>query len=118
MLHRIIHSLLGKQKSASYVRYQDLESRQMLFDFLAEPNRFLGHDRRYATSLTSSMTFGFRIVTREDPRLRKLFQVTDHLVEITQSASGQLLEVFPGLRNLPDIFFPERRFAKACHFKE
>ena len=42
MLHRIIHGLLNKQKSASYLPYQDLENKQMLFELLTKPSRISG----------------------------------------------------------------------------
>ena len=50
--------------------------------------------------------------------MKQLFDVVEILTEIAKSTSGQLLEVFPVLRSLPSIFFPERKRALESHVKE
>ena len=118
MLRRIIHNLLNIQKSASYVPYQDLEIKQTLFELLTQPDRFLDSLRRYTMSVTSSMVFGIRTVSFDDPRLKMLFEVLDTFTELVQSDAAALLEVFPLLRWLPDTFFPLQKHARASHWKE
>jgi len=44
---KMVHSLLNITTSKQYLPYQVLENRQMLFQFLKEPNDFLNHIRRY-----------------------------------------------------------------------
>ena len=117
-LRRMIHNFLNISKSASYVTYQDLENKQMLFEMLTQPENFLSSLRRYAMSLTTSITHGIRTPNLDDPRMSQLFEVLDTFTELIQSNAAALLEVFPLLRRLPDAFVPIRRTSKAAHPKE
>lgn len=117
-LRRMIHGLLNVQKSASYVPYQDLESKQLLFELLAQPEQFLDSLRRYAMSVISTIVFGFRTVESNDPRLTSLFDILETITELVQSNGAAILEVFPPLRLIPDIFLPTVKKAKLDGKKE
>lgn len=54
----MVHNLLNITVSRSYVPYQMLENKQMLYEMLTQPDDFLYHIRRYSNSLTTSMLFG------------------------------------------------------------
>jgi len=47
----------------------------MLMGLLENPNDFINHVRRYTTSLTTQMTFGYRTPTSDDPNLLEMFEV-------------------------------------------
>ena len=55
---KLFQGQLNITAANSYVPYQDLENKQMLFDMLELPRRFLENIRRYIMSLTTSITFG------------------------------------------------------------
>lgn len=118
MLRKMSHNLLNIQRSEVYVPYQDLENKQMMFELLTQPGRFLDSIRRYANSLTTSMTFGFRTVSFDDPRMVQLFHGFDQFGEIVQSAQAAQMDVFPLLRFLPDSMVPLKRRARELHRKE
>ena len=101
-----------------YVPYQDLESKQMLFELLTEPEHFLSSLRRYAMSVTTCIVFGFRTVKFDDPRLVELFELLHTFTELIQSTAAALLEVFPLLRSLPDVLSPTKKASKISHRKE
>lgn len=46
----MVHGLLNVVTSKSYIPYQMLENKQMLYQFLTEPNDFLKHIRRYSNA--------------------------------------------------------------------
>lgn len=48
----------------------------MLKSLLDTPAAYYDHIRRYTTSLTTSMDYGFRLVSMEDPRAKQLFDVS------------------------------------------
>jgi hypothetical protein len=75
MIHKMIHNILNITAAKSYVPYQDLENKQMLFGLLEDPNEFVNHIRRYSNSLTTQMVFGFRTIDIMDPNLQQLFHV-------------------------------------------
>jgi hypothetical protein len=58
MIRKMTHGLLNVQAARSYVPYQVLENKQMLFEILQTPQNFLEAIRRYSNSLTTTMTFG------------------------------------------------------------
>jgi hypothetical protein len=47
----------------------------MLMGLLEDPDDFINHIRRYTTSLTTQMTFGYRTPTSDDQNLLDLFEV-------------------------------------------
>jgi hypothetical protein len=67
--------ILSPVVSRTYIPYQDVENKAMLLGFLQRPDHFIEHIRRYSSSLTTQMTYGFRITSEEDPRRTKMFEV-------------------------------------------
>lgn len=60
----------------AYVPYQDLENKAMLSGFLERPDLFLDHIKRFTSSLTTQMIFGFRVLKEKDPLSTELFYVS------------------------------------------
>ncbi|KUI74337.1 Isotrichodermin C-15 hydroxylase [Cytospora mali] len=48
----------------------------MLVGFVERPEMFIDHVKRFTTSLTTQMIFGFRILTEDDPLPKKLFNIS------------------------------------------
>ncbi|KAK4981121.1 hypothetical protein LTR66_001475 [Elasticomyces elasticus] len=118
MIRKLAHSILNVKVARSYVSYQDLENKAMLVGFLEKPNEFIDHIRRYTTSLTTQMAFGFRMTSIEDPRFIEMFDIFERFSELTGTQSAALLDVFPLLRNLPDILLPVKRYGREIHRRE
>jgi cytochrome P450 len=89
-LRKVIHGLLGVQKAESYVPYQDLENLQMLSELLTQPEEFLKSIRRYTTSLTTTMIYGWRTPSTADPRMRELYEICDFFTEMLVTPGRQL----------------------------
>lgn len=115
---KMVHSLLNVTTSKSYVPYQMLENKQMLHQFLEEPADFLKHIRRYSNALTTTMVFGWRTPTYEDPAMKQLFEGFAEFAEINQTGAAGLVDFFPVLRRLPDLLLPARKKAKELHRAE
>lgn len=81
MIRKLAHSLLNVRVARTYVPYQDLEIKAMLMGLLETPDDFFQHIRRYTTSLTTQMTFGYRTPTSKDPNLLEMFDVSGLLPE-------------------------------------
>jgi hypothetical protein len=58
MIRKMTYGLLNVQAARSYVPYQVLENKQMLFELLQSPQNFLEAIRRYSNSITTNTTFG------------------------------------------------------------
>lgn len=118
MVRKMAHSTLNAGVAKAYAPYQDLENKQMLAGLLARPAAFVAHLRRYTTSLTTQMIFGFRTTAADDPKLVGLYAEVEELSHITGSSGGAVLDVYPALRRLPDALLPVVRRAKRSHAVE
>ncbi|KAL2005346.1 hypothetical protein VTN00DRAFT_2557 [Thermoascus crustaceus] len=118
MVRKMCHNLLNISAARSYVPYQMLENKQMLYEFLTQPEDFLFHIRRYSNSLTTSMVFGWRTPTYDNPDIQQLFHGFQEFAVINQTGTAALIDFFPWLRKLPDWMLPLRRKAKALHARE
>lgn len=114
----MVHGLLNIAAAKSYVPYQMLENKQMLYELLTEPDRFMYHIRRYTNALTTTMVFGWRSSTYEDEKMKQLFDGFSEFAEINQTGDAALIDFFPILRYLPDFLVPARQKAKKLHEKE
>lgn len=73
---KIAHTFLNVQASKKYMLYQDLESRQLLDDLLNQPEHFVEHTRRFATSLSAIMIFGVRYPHYDTFEVKDLYKVS------------------------------------------
>ncbi|OTA08260.1 hypothetical protein A9Z42_0092360 [Trichoderma parareesei] len=85
MVRKLAHGLLSVKVSRTYVPYQDLEVRAMLMGLLESPGDFLNHIRRYTTSLTTQMAFGYRTPESDDKNLLEMFENFEELSKLTGS---------------------------------
>ncbi|KAJ5555308.1 hypothetical protein N7535_007747, partial [Penicillium sp. DV-2018c] len=115
---KMVHGLLNVTTSKKYLPYQMLENRQMLYQFLTEPEGFLKHIRRYSNALTTTMVFGWRTPTYEDPKMKQLFDGFSEFADLNQTGMAALIDFFPILRMLPDFLLPAQRKAKDLHKAE
>ncbi|KAJ5103945.1 Cytochrome P450 E-class group I [Penicillium argentinense] len=145
---KMIHSLLNITTSKKYVQYQMLENRQMLSQFLHDPENFLKHIRRYehhhmdlgcvtkttarggywqltkslslrySNALTTTMVFGWRTPTYDDPKMMQLFDRFSEFAAINQTGTAAIIDFFPFLRHLPDFLLPAQKKAKELHARE
>lgn len=75
MIRKVVHNNLNINASKTYVPYQELENKALLLSILEEPHLFIDNLRRYTSSLTTQMIFGFRTTSIEDPNFKQLFHV-------------------------------------------
>lgn len=115
---KMVHALLNISAAKSYVPYQVLENKQMLYEMLQQPDRFLQNIRRYSNALTTTMVFGWRTPTYEDAKMKQLFDGFSEFANINQTGTAALIDFFPLLRKLPDFILPTQKKAKDLHKHE
>ncbi|KAM0251917.1 hypothetical protein ACHAQJ_007932 [Trichoderma viride] len=118
MVRKLAHGLLNVKLSRTYVPYQDLEVRAMLMGLLENPKDFLNHIRRYTTSLTTQMAFGYRTPASDDEDLLMMFENFEELSKLSGSQSGAVLDLYPIARILPDFLLPIRKSGRDYHKRE
>lgn len=109
--------MLNIKASMEYLPYQNLESTQLLFDLYESPMNCRSHIQRYASSITTSMVYGWRVPSADDPRLAELFESIARFFTMIQKPVVMMLQVFPFLKQLP-IFIPVINEARIHHKSE
>ena len=102
---RVMHHLLSGTALKNYEKVQDLESIQLLANYLERPNQWYLHHYRYAYSVIH------RIVVGERPRQtqKQLDDFQRVTVEFIRGMNTSLVDFFPMLANLPKLLQPWRR---------
>ncbi|KAI8948568.1 cytochrome P450 [Xylaria longipes] len=118
MFRKLGHQLLNAHASKVYVPYQLLESKQLLYEMLHQPELFFESFRRYSNSLTTHIIYGYRTVKHDDPRLLQVFEGFHNFGLLAQTGTAAFADFFPLLRYLPDFMIPTKARAKALHLKE
>ncbi|KAF2850847.1 cytochrome P450 [Plenodomus tracheiphilus IPT5] len=94
------HTLLNLNAAAKYQPIQDFESKQVLRDLIESPSEFYFINRRYSSSVTMLVTYGYRIPSFEHPLIKKIYTVLDNLTEMT-APGAHAVDSFPSLAMLP-----------------
>ncbi|KAH7379484.1 putative cytochrome P450 [Pyrenochaeta sp. MPI-SDFR-AT-0127] len=115
---KVAHNALNIKKSGVYTPYQEVENRQLLFDIMQDSTDLFGHFRRFASSLTTNIVFGFRWKTFDDPRLREFFDIVDDISAINSTGGAAFADFFPILRKLPAALYPIKQKARQHHEHE
>ncbi|KAI1161564.1 cytochrome P450 [Nemania serpens] len=117
-VRKMLHLILNITAARTYVPYQDLENKAMLLGMLEDPSDFINHLRRYAASLTTQMTFGFRTTSMEDERIKRAYDLFDRSGQMIVSPMAGLLDLFPILRKLPSLLLPIKKEGQEMHRRE
>jgi len=114
VVRKIAHSLLNITISTSYQPVQDLESKQLMFDLMNDPEHFYDHNRRYSASVILTVAYGQRMADWNNPLVKKIYSVVNNLQQF--SAPGAfLVDTFPTIRHFPQWMFGNwRKFGEKC----
>jgi cytochrome P450 len=99
-LRKYSHALLNSTTAVNYQPIQDFESKQLMRDVLDLPEQFYDHNRRYASSVIMTVTYGYRLPSWEHPLIKKIFTIMDNLTEFT-APGAHAVDSFPSLAYLP-----------------
>lgn len=114
VVRKITHALLNSTIATSYQPIQDLESKQLLYDMMKEPEHFYDHNRRYSASVIITATYGHRIDSWDHPLATKIYSVINNLQLFTQPGAW-LVDTLPPLRHFPEWMFGGwKSFGKRC----
>jgi cytochrome P450 len=107
---RMWQAVLNNSAAKQYLPYQELETRQLLFDLLRAPTEWRDHIERYSNSVAMTMVNGRRIIDAADPRVKETIQDLYDLAET--GVRGAFLDSWPFLWKLPEWMFPVCRQAR------
>lgn len=92
---------LNQSVAAKYIPYQSLETTKMLLDILDNPENFVDHIGRATSSLSTSMTYGFRIPELGNPIAEVMFQTAHGFFQLV--ITTQLFDWYPKFRALAKL---------------
>ncbi|PVH91717.1 cytochrome protein [Periconia macrospinosa] len=94
---RLMHHLLSGTALKQYGEWQELESTQMLAEYLKQPSRWYRHHYRYANSVVHRIALGERLA-KSSKELEDLQNVVTFFVG---SIGSSIIDWFPELAKLP-----------------
>lgn len=94
---RVMHHLLSGSALKQYGGWQELESTQMMAEYLKQPERWYRHHYRYANSVVHHIALGERLV-KSGKDLEDLQDVVTYFVG---SIGSSVIDWFPELDRLP-----------------
>ena len=100
-LRKIMHNILSSRQVNVYKPFQDLESKQLLYDYLHHPTKWYTANGRYANSVIMSVIFGRRS-RLHDPDVAELFETVELFLS-NQQPGVNVVDGFPWLAKLPNF---------------
>ncbi|PLB46529.1 cytochrome P450 [Aspergillus steynii IBT 23096] len=102
--------VLSPRASSTYHPIQDLESKQLLHDFLGS-NDFHKIIERYSVSLLYALTYGFRLETGDEQEIHSAREVLSNFVYAGRPGTW-IVDAIPILNRLPAPFTPWKKEAE------
>jgi cytochrome P450 len=108
-IRKVAHNLLGVHRVKQYIPYQELESEQLVTEIMDQPTEVLECLRRFSFSVMTSMLYGRRTETMQDPHFVKSFKVIEDEMELISAVDAIMFDFFPVLQWLPTWLSPTKR---------
>ena len=117
---KLYHQVLNINIANKYIPYQDLETKKLLVDLIQNPEAYEDHIFRASTSVASSISYGFRIETRDNPVMKEMTSNAHAFFHLAHAS--KFLDWYPQLRPfvrfLPNFVFPMVRLARIHYHRE
>ncbi|KAK3326931.1 cytochrome P450 [Cercophora scortea] len=94
-VRKIMHQILSARALDVFMPFQDLESKNLCWDYLETPDRWWSANGRYANSVIMSVVFGRRS-SLDDPHVVELFETLELFLE-NQQPGVNIVDAFPVL---------------------
>ena len=99
-IRKIMHSILNIKNATTFAPFQELESKQLMYEVLQKSDKWYLANQRFANSVIMSITFGKRIMDRMDANVQELFGTSQEFIEALQPGAN-LVDTFYILDSLP-----------------
>jgi cytochrome P450 len=114
VVRKISHSLLNITITTSYQPIQDLESKQLMYDLVHDPEHFYDHNRRYSSSVILTATYGHRMPDWNAEIVRSIYKVINNLQNFATPGMW-LVDTFPELAAFPSWLLGNwRSYGRKC----
>ena len=103
---RVMHHLLSGSALKQYGEWQELESTQMLAEYVLQPQLWYRHHLRYANSVVIRIALGERLRKTG----KELAELQDVVTMFVGSVASSIVDWFPQLVKLPRFLQPWRAY--------
>ncbi|KPM39839.1 hypothetical protein AK830_g6731 [Neonectria ditissima] len=98
---KIMHAILnGQQAETKFIPFEELEVRQLVWDYLHTPDQFYTANQRFSNSVIMSVIFGRR-AQLGDEQLTKMLKLMAEFAELLFSPTKNICDLFTWLNHLP-----------------
>ncbi|OAL28509.1 hypothetical protein AYO20_09457 [Fonsecaea nubica] len=111
---RLQASYLNVRVSQSYRGVQDLESKQLLYEFLSPGVDFVDRYHRYSSSVIFALAYGRRLPNGDEPEILAIDEVMKNFLYAARVGTW-LVDAVPILNYLPKFLAPWRRLGDRLH---
>lgn len=98
-VRKVMHQILSIRSKDIYQPFQELESIQLLHEYLRQPQKWYLSNQRYANAVMLSVVFGRR-ADLDDPQIGELFATSNEFLQNLQPGYN-LVDGYPQLAKLP-----------------
>ncbi|KAI7658152.1 putative cytochrome P450 [Hortaea werneckii] len=103
---KLFHSqFTEKMVETEHIKVQEAEARQMLRDYLVEPEQHMLHPKRYSNSITMSLVWGVRTPTAHTRHMHRLYDVMEVWSKVMETGATPPVDIYPFLHWLPQRVF-------------
>lgn len=100
-VRKVMHQILNIRSKDLYKDFQELESIQLLHEYLQTPEKWYLSNQRYSNAVMLSVVFGRR-AQLDDPQIAELFATSNEFLENLQPGYN-LVDGYPQLAKLPQF---------------
>ena len=112
---RIQGGMLSLRLSAQYTRFQDLESKQLMYELLSTtPEAWMDHFHRYSSSLIFALAYGKRMPRGDEKEIQNIEQVMNNFLYSARVGTW-IVDAIPALNKLPKFLAPWKRIGDEYH---
>lgn len=98
---KIMHAILnGQQAETKFIPFEELEVRQLVWDYLHTPDQFYTANQRFSNSVIMSVIFGRR-AQLGDEQLTKMLKLMAEFGQLLFSPTKNICDLFTWLNYLP-----------------
>ena len=115
---KLLHgTFMEKVVEEQHLKIQEAEARQMIRDYLLQPDSHMLHPRRFSNSITMSIVWGIRTPTAQTRHMHRLYDLMEIWSKVMETGATPPVDIYPFLHWLPQSIFTNW-IDRATHVKK
>jgi cytochrome P450 family 619 len=103
---KLLHqTFMEKVVDEHHLKVQEAEARQMIRDYLLNPEDHMLHPKRFSNSITMSLVWGVRTPTTQTRHMERLYSLMEIWSKVMETGATPPVDIYPLLHYLPQSVF-------------